>query len=88
MMFAGACLLYWRKKRKFDRLNEHGIEIFETYPEKAKADAFDTLLLWAGYVCLLSSIFMIVGISLTALGWLIISFFAVMLVINNRRQHK
>jgi hypothetical protein len=59
LMFFGALLLYWRKKRKFDRLNKHGIEVFGSYLEKAKADVFNYLLLWVGYASLISSIVML-----------------------------
>ena len=56
LMLFGSWLLYWRKKRKFDRLNEHGIEIFISYPKKVKAVAFDTLLLWTGCVSVIGAI--------------------------------
>jgi hypothetical protein len=63
LMFFGAWLLYWRKKRKFDRLNKHGIEKFGSYLEKAKADAFDALLLWLGYASLISAVIALLMIS-------------------------
>ena len=53
-MLFGAWLLYWRKKRKFDRLNKHGIEVFGSYPDKAKSEALDSLLLWIGRAASLS----------------------------------
>ena len=56
LMLFGAWLLYWRKKRKFDRLNEQGIEIFRSYPKKVKAVAFDTLLLWMGCVSIIGAV--------------------------------
>ena len=63
LMFFGARLLYWRKKRKFDRLNKQGIEVFGSYLEKAKADAFNTLLLWVGNMSLISSVIVLLLIS-------------------------
>ena len=62
-MFFGAWLLYWRKKRKFDRLNAHGIEKFESYRAKAKAEAFDTLLLLLGCASFISGVFMLMEIN-------------------------
>ena len=63
LMLFGAGLLYWRKKRKFDRLNKQGIEVFGSYLEKFKADTFNTLLLWVGNACLISSliVFLMMG---------------------------
>lgn len=60
LMFIGACLLFWRKKRKFDRSNDHGIEVFENYPKKFKADTFDKLILWTGWTCIIISFFLFV----------------------------
>ncbi len=84
LMFFGAWLLYWRKKRKFDRLNEQGIEVFGSYPDKVKTDTFDTLLLWAGCVSFISGTIVLMAISYTALGWLIFSILAVMLIRRSR----
>jgi hypothetical protein len=86
LMFFGAWLLYWRKKRKFDRLNEHGIEEFGSYREKIKADAFDTLLLWAGCISLISGVFVLIATDYTVLGWLVFAIFAFMLIRSNRRS--
>ncbi|MGV7235643.1 MAG: hypothetical protein ACQ9ET_05220 [Nitrosomonadaceae bacterium] len=61
LMVFGAWLLYWRKKRKYDRLNDHGIEEFGSYLEKVRADAFNTLLLWVGCVCLIAAVIMLGG---------------------------
>ena len=61
LMFFGAWLLYWRKKRKFDRLNKQGIEVFGSYFKKARADAFDTLLLWIGWVSVVCGIVRVLG---------------------------
>ena len=84
-LFCGAWLLYWRKKRKFDRRNEHGIESFGSYQEKIKADAFDTLLLWAGYASFISGVFMLLGITYTSLGLLLATILAIFMI---RRRHK
>ena len=84
-MFCGAWLLYWRKKRKFDRRNEHGIESFGSYQEKIKADTFDTLLLWAGYASFISGVFMLLGITYTSLGLLLVTILAIFMI---RRRHK
>ena len=59
LMFFGALLLYWRKKRGFDRRNELGIEVFGSYPKKVRAIAFDTLLLWVGCVSLIGAVIML-----------------------------
>ena len=88
LMFFGVLLLYWRNKRKFDRLNEHGIEIFGSYLEKAKADAFDTLLEYAGYVSFISGLFVLMGISYTALGWLAFAVLVVILISIGRYRRK
>jgi hypothetical protein len=61
LLLFGVWLLYWRKKRKYDRLNEHGREAFGSYLEKVRADAFDTLLLWVGCVCLIGAVIMLGG---------------------------
>ena len=63
LIFFGAGLLYWRKKRKFDRLNKQGIEVFGSYLEKFKADAFDTSLLWVGNASLITSVIVLLMIS-------------------------
>jgi len=63
LMFFGAGLLYWRKKRKFDRKNRQGVEIFGSYFEKVKADAFNTLLLWVGNASLISSVFVLLMVN-------------------------
>ena len=76
-LLCGAWLLYWRKKRKFDRRNEHGIESFGSYQEKIKADTFDTLLLWAGYASFISGVFMLLGITYTSLGLLLVTILAI-----------
>ena len=88
LLFLGAWLLCWRKKRKFDRLNELGIEVFGSYPEKAKADAFDTLLLWTGYVSFISGVIVLMSISYTALGWLVFSILVFMVVRRSRHRRK
>ena len=80
--------MYWRKKRKFNRLNEHGIEVFGSYPQKVKADVFDTLLLWVGCVSIISSVLMLMAISYTTLGWLAFSIFAVFLLIRRSRSRR
>ena len=77
-----------RKKRKFDRLNEHGIEIFGSYLEKAKADTFDTFLLWAGYLSFLSGAFMLMGITYTALSWLVFAVLVFILISRSRYRRK
>ena len=84
-MFCGAWLLYWRKKRKFDRRNEHGIESFGSYREKVKADAFDTLLLWAGYASFISGVLILLGISYTSLG---LTLFILLIMVMVIRRHK
>ena len=84
-MLCGAWLLYWRNKRKFDRRNDHGIESFGSYQKKIKADAFDTLLLWAGYVSFMAGVFMLLGISYTSLGLLLLTILAIIMI---RRRHK
>lgn len=88
LIIFGACLLYWRKKRKFDRTNEHGIEIFGSYLDKAKADTFDALLLWVGVVCFLGGVFLFVGIDITTLGWLIFALFIGFLLIGRTRNRR
>jgi hypothetical protein len=88
LMFFGAWLLYMRKKRKFDRLNEHGIEKFGSYLEKAKANTFDTFLLWAGYLSFSSAVFMLMGISYTTLGWLIFAVLVVIFISRSSYRHK
>ena len=85
LMFLGAWLLLWRKKRKFDRQSENGIETFSSYSEKVKADVFDALLLWAGYASFIASVFMLVTIDNTELGWLVI-FIMVFLLIKKKHQ--
>lgn len=88
LMLSGAWLLYWRKKRKFDRLNEHGIEIFGSYPEKAKSDAFDALLLWVGCASVIIGVFVLMAVSYTALGWLVFSILAVILIKRSRNRRR
>ena len=56
LMFFGAWLLYWRKKRKSGRRNEQGVEVFASHLKKVKAEAFDTLLLWTGCVSLIGTV--------------------------------
>ena len=55
-MFFGVWLLYWRKKRKFDRTNEQGVEVFGSHLKKVKAEAFDTLLFWIGCGSLIGTV--------------------------------
>lgn len=81
-------MLYWRKKRKFDRLNEHGIEIFGSYLEKAKADTFDTVLLWVGIATFVCGVFVLIGISNIALGWLVFAVLVIILISRNRYRRK
>lgn len=88
LMFFGAWLLYCRKKRKFNRLNEFGIEVFDSYPDKVKADTFDTLLLWVGAASLISSVFMLMMADYTAMGWLTFFIVAVFLIRRSRNRRK
>ena len=62
LLIVGTRLLYWRKKRKFDRLNEHGIERFNSYREKVAVDTFNTVLKWIGYASLIVGFFLIMGL--------------------------
>ena len=62
LLIVGTRLLYWRKKRKFDRLNEHGVERFGSYREKVAADTFNTVLQWIGYASLIVGFFLIMGL--------------------------
>ena len=61
-MVCGAWALYWREKRKFDRTNDKGIEIFRSYRRKLFGEAFDALLLWMGYACIIISLFLILSL--------------------------
>ena len=80
--------MYWRKKRKFDRLNDHGIEKFGSYPEKTKAVAFDNLLLWVGYVSFISGVLVLMTISYTVLGGLVFAVLVVILIRRSRNRRK
>jgi hypothetical protein len=62
LMGCGAWALYWRKKRKFDRTNDKGIEIYPSYGKKMLGEAFDKLLLWIGYVCITVSVWLILSL--------------------------
>jgi uncharacterized membrane protein YphA (DoxX/SURF4 family) len=88
LMFFGVLLLYWRKKRKFDRVNEQGVEVFKSYPKKVRADAFDTLLLWAGYVSVICGVLVLMGIHQPVLGLVSLSVLLVLLMRKpgNRRK--
>lgn len=87
-MLFRAWLLYWRKKRKFDRLNEYSIEVFGSYPDKAKSEALDSLLLWIGCASVTVSVFVLLSVSYTALGWLFFSILAVILIRRSRYRRK
>lgn len=88
LLLFGAWLLYCRKKRKFDRMNEHGVEVFGSFNEKAKAEVFDTLLIWAGYACFISGVLVLMGISYTVFGWLFFAIVAIYLIRNNHYRQK
>ena len=88
LMLFGAWLLYWRKKRKFDRLNEHGIEVFLSYSKKVKAEAFDTLLLCAGCLSFICGTLMLIATDDSTLSWVVISIFAVFLISRIRGRRK
>jgi hypothetical protein len=49
LAFTGGALI-WRNKRRFNRTNEHGVQQYDTYGGKVKAEAFDKLLLVIAYV--------------------------------------
>lgn len=87
-MLLGAWLLYWRKKRKFNRLNEHGIEVFGSYSKKVKAETFDTLLFWVGCVSVTLSVLMIVATSDAEFVWLALSILIVFLLLRRFRSRR
>lgn len=81
----GAVLLYWRKKRKFDRLNEHGIEAYTSYAEKVKTNATDTILLWVGCASIIGGTIILMLTNYSALGWVLFTIFTVFLITKWRR---
>lgn len=59
LMTFGGWILYWRKKRKFDRTNEQGVEVFSSYRKKSITKIFDGVLLWVGCGAIIVSAFLI-----------------------------
>lgn len=51
----GLALVYWAKKRRFDRITIYGTEQFQSYKHKAGAKLFDTLLWGLGLGGLVSA---------------------------------
>jgi hypothetical protein len=47
-LIIGSICLFWQGKRKFNRLNQLGIEQHSSFSHKIRATIFDTLLLGCG----------------------------------------
>ena len=56
---AGLTLVYWAKKRRFERNSTYGTEQFPTYPNKVKTRLTDALLWGFGLGGLLSATLLI-----------------------------
>jgi len=65
----GILLIYWSKKRRFDRRNALGIEQFGSLFEKIIGVLFDAILWWSGVTILFSGLFAIIVLDQTILSW-------------------
>lgn len=87
LVSAGATLLFWRNKRKFER-NKYGAEQFSSYTGKLAAETGDSLLFLIGYVALVMGLFMLIIYDHSLLGWLALATLLALSIYHVRRKEK
>lgn len=71
LLAVGGLLAYWKRKRKFDRTDQYGIERFPSYGKKARVRATEGLLGFASLVLLTAGV-LIVGLRFEdSWGWVV-----------------
>ncbi len=84
LLLLGALLLLWRKKRKFERLNEHGIEVYSSFSKKLTGDGLDSLLLALGSASLAGGALLFIFFDQSIFSWL--ALFAFIAISNTYRR--
>ena len=51
-LMTGSCLVYWIKKRRFNRINRYGVEEFKSFGDKVIAGTDEKVLWWAVLFCI------------------------------------
>jgi hypothetical protein len=69
----GAWLFYRSRKRVFDRRNEYGQEIFESYRKKLTARTIDLLLAFIAIVIMLTGTIFLALQHLESWGWIVLA---------------
>jgi hypothetical protein len=51
-LLTGGCLAYWIKKRRFNRINQYGVEQFKGFGDKVIAGSIEKILWWVALSCI------------------------------------
>jgi hypothetical protein len=80
LLLLGVTLGYRFKRRRFNRMNEYGVERFPSYGRKLAARFVDGLMWFGALVCLLSGA-MVIGVAyMDTWGWILVAPVALWLI--------
>jgi hypothetical protein len=71
LLAAAGLLAYWRRKRKFDRTNQYGIEQFPSYGRKVRARTAEGLLGFGSLVFFTAGILILAFRFEDSWGWVV-----------------
>jgi hypothetical protein len=71
LVFA-ALLTYWKRKRKFDRINEYGVERFPSYGRKLQARLAEGVLGFGSLVLLTAGVLILAFRFEDSWGWVVL----------------
>lgn len=78
----GIALLYWQRKRRFDRTNSFGVQRFPSYFGKLRATAWDGFLWLVGVTLLSAGVIGLAHLHEATWGWIVLlPFYAYLLFI-------
>jgi len=70
-LLIGVLLLYWQRKRKYERSNDYGVERLPSYFGLFKARLLDSMLIIAANGALLAGVFMLAFEYVDSWGWIV-----------------
>lgn len=72
LLLTGAVLLYWQRKRKYDRSNDYGVERLPSYFGLFRARLADSILILIGSGSLVMGVVLLAFQHMELWGWLVL----------------